>query len=298
MANLPANRTKLNVAIANQQPSIVASSQANREALVESYDTIDLLNQKVDKAISDGTPTAYTAADVLAKLLTVDGVGSGLDADKFAGMDLTRFIFGESLRGVTTWKTGIDNINKSGFFYVNTDRTNTPTNADCFVIQASDASITSGNSTTQLVIPYGSNRIFQRVREAGSAYGQYAEFTSIINGLFNASLRLNRGYYIGLLGPSAAPANDRDYAFTVNSSGDLLLQARDDANTWLSDLAIFKHDKSFVQIAGVKVCGGNGSPEGVITAGTGALYMRWDGGASTTLYIKTSGAGNTGWTAK
>ncbi|REK59894.1 MAG: hypothetical protein C6W55_00580 [Thermobacillus sp.] len=43
MAQLPADRTKLNAAVANQQPSIVASAQANREALIEAYDTIDKL---------------------------------------------------------------------------------------------------------------------------------------------------------------------------------------------------------------------------------------------------------------
>lgn len=41
-----------------------------------------------------------------------------------------------------------------------------------------------------------------------------------------------------------------------------------------------------------------GSPEGVVTAPRGALALRIDGGASTTLYVKTSGTGNTGWTAK
>ena len=43
---------------------------------------------------------------------------------------------------------------------------------------------------------------------------------------------------------------------------------------------------------------GAGSPEGVVTAGVGTIYLRTDGGVSTTLYVKTSGAGNTGWTAK
>lgn len=43
---------------------------------------------------------------------------------------------------------------------------------------------------------------------------------------------------------------------------------------------------------------GAGSPEGVITAKIGSLYSRTDGGASTSLYVKTSGTGNTGWTAK
>jgi hypothetical protein len=43
---------------------------------------------------------------------------------------------------------------------------------------------------------------------------------------------------------------------------------------------------------------GTGSPEGVVTAGIGSIYSRTDGGASTSLYVKESGTGNTGWTAK
>lgn len=41
-----------------------------------------------------------------------------------------------------------------------------------------------------------------------------------------------------------------------------------------------------------------GSPEGVVTAEKGTLCLRSDGGANTSLYVKTSGSGNTGWTAK
>lgn len=43
---------------------------------------------------------------------------------------------------------------------------------------------------------------------------------------------------------------------------------------------------------------GTSSPETVVTANVGSLFLRTDGGASTTLYVKTSGTGNTGWTAK
>jgi len=43
---------------------------------------------------------------------------------------------------------------------------------------------------------------------------------------------------------------------------------------------------------------GTGSPEGVVTAPVGSLYTRTDGGAGTTLYVKESGTGNTGWVAK
>lgn len=43
---------------------------------------------------------------------------------------------------------------------------------------------------------------------------------------------------------------------------------------------------------------GAGTPEGVVTAVVGSLYTRTDGGANTTLYIKETGTGNTGWVAK
>lgn len=43
---------------------------------------------------------------------------------------------------------------------------------------------------------------------------------------------------------------------------------------------------------------GTGSPEGVVVASPGSLYTRTDGGASTTLYVKTSGSDANGWTAK
>ena len=43
---------------------------------------------------------------------------------------------------------------------------------------------------------------------------------------------------------------------------------------------------------------GSGSPNGAVTAPVGSLYTDTGGGANTTLYVKESGTGNTGWTAK
>ncbi len=43
---------------------------------------------------------------------------------------------------------------------------------------------------------------------------------------------------------------------------------------------------------------GTGSPEGFVTAKVGTIYRRLDGSPGSTLYVKESGAGNTGWTAK
>lgn len=43
---------------------------------------------------------------------------------------------------------------------------------------------------------------------------------------------------------------------------------------------------------------GTGTPEGHVAAPVGSLFSRTDGGAGSTLYVKESGAGATGWTPK
>lgn len=49
---------------------------------------------------------------------------------------------------------------------------------------------------------------------------------------------------------------------------------------------------------GITWSSGVGTPEAVVTAPVGSLFTRSDGGAGTTLYVKQSGTGNTGWVAK
>lgn len=48
----------------------------------------------------------------------------------------------------------------------------------------------------------------------------------------------------------------------------------------------------------VFICFGTGSPENVVTANVGSIYLRQDGGAGTSFYVKESGSGNTGWIGK
>lgn len=43
---------------------------------------------------------------------------------------------------------------------------------------------------------------------------------------------------------------------------------------------------------------GTGSPEGVLAAPVGTLYVDLAGGASTVLYVKESGSSDSGWIAK
>ena len=46
------------------------------------------------------------------------------------------------------------------------------------------------------------------------------------------------------------------------------------------------------------IVSGSGTPESAVTADVGSIYMRTDGGAGTSMYVKESGVGNTGWIAK
>lgn len=44
---------------------------------------------------------------------------------------------------------------------------------------------------------------------------------------------------------------------------------------------------------------GTGTPESAVEARVGSIYLRLDGGSSTTFYVKESGDGtNTGWVGK
>jgi hypothetical protein len=54
----------------------------------------------------------------------------------------------------------------------------------------------------------------------------------------------------------------------------------------------------FVNSSSVIWFAGSGSPEGAVTAVVGSLWSRTNGGGGTSLYVKESGTGNTGWVAK
>jgi Ca2+-binding RTX toxin-like protein len=43
---------------------------------------------------------------------------------------------------------------------------------------------------------------------------------------------------------------------------------------------------------------GQGSPEGRITASPGAIWLDTNGGSGTTLWVKETGTGDTGWDSK
>jgi hypothetical protein len=78
----------------------------------------------------------------------------------------------------------------------------------------------------------------------------------------------------------------------------LRLSSTGDATVSNGNLIIGTAGKGISLPGGITWTSGAGSPEGVVTAPVGSLYSRSDGGLLTSLYVKESGSGNTGWVGK
>ncbi len=70
----------------------------------------------------------------------------------------------------------------------------------------------------------------------------------------------------------------------------------DDAMTFSGSLTV----NGDLKVSGTSAVwsSGTGTPEAVVTAPVGSMFTRTDGGTGTTLYVKETGTGNTGWVAK
>jgi hypothetical protein len=99
----------------------------------------------------------------------------------------------------------------------------------------------------------------------------------------NENLWIDLEEKIETLEPDFTPEN------VANKSTNSALGASDTA--YPSQKAVRDH-------VAARVLQGSGSPETVVTAPVGTMFLRTDGGALTTLYVKESGAGNTSWIAK
>lgn len=116
------------------------------------------------------------------------------------------------------------------------------------------------------------------------------------------------GTVIGLTGPSVS-GNVTNMVHLGGGSKDVcvLSLSRDTATyTLVDDYTGGKFTDAFIRcytpyeviVGRCRILSNSGSPEGVVTGLVGSLFLRSDGGAGTTLYVKQSGSGKTGWVAK
>lgn len=102
--------------------------------------------------------------------------------------------------------------------------------------------------------------------------------------------------------PSASVDQIEADIFTSGNTGvpssKLKILKDGDVNVTLGNLVINTAGKGIDFGSSVLWRTGAGTPEGAVTAAVGSLYTDTAGGANTTLYVKESGVGNTGWVAK
>ena len=100
--------------------------------------------------------------------------------------------------------------------------------------------------------------------------------------------------------PTPPPTGDvavQDWMAKVTQAIDVLAVGNAEMQEFMDDLLDAVRP---VQLIGndIEILAGEDTPEGAITANVGSLFLRTNGGASTTFYVKESGTGTTGWAAK
>ena len=143
------------------------------------------------------------------------------------------------------------------------------------------------------------NVIFHEDVEAERAGFQFLEMSGTATG----GWKVNTGG--GTYNGSTTFRHTANQEFTLNAegyTGDFTLKLRNAAASRTYDMDVegnIRAQDGFKLTASsdVKIIHGTGTPEGNYAAAVGSLFLRTDGGAGTTLYVKESGTGNTGWAA-
>ena len=177
--------------------------------------------------------------------------------------------------GSARWTMGVNGTAESGSnagsdFVLNAyNDAGAYVNAPLVISRSTGAVTLTGNLTLTTGIDYG-NSAYQKVKLGGTVIK-----------------RAQTGNYSGLE--------------IIDGNNAINCEIRvDGAAMFKGDITIDKGTNPALVLgaSGPKVMSGAGSPEGVVTAVVGSLYTRTDGGAGTTLYVKETGTGNTGWVAK
>jgi len=146
-----------------------------------------------------------------------------------------------------------------------------------------------------------------------TALGYRAGFTNVTGGDTVAigwqAGYLNTNSQCTFIGSQCAPSSTGQYntiigctagTNTTTGGAQTLIGYGAEAPAATTDNCIaVKGGTTLIQLAGgLQIISGSGTPEGAITAPVGSLYLRTNGGAGTSLYVKESGTGNTGWIGK
>lgn len=98
---------------------------------------------------------------------------------------------------------------------------------------------------------------------------------------------------------SAQPVATAVAAGTIYFVTDENVTEQSNGSAWVAYSRTNAYTAAGILIGTVKILAGTGSPQGAVAAAVGSLFLRTDGGTSTTLYVKETGTTtSSGWVAK
>ena len=127
-----------------------------------------------------------------------------------------------------------------------------------------------------------------------------------LDGVYNVFVSGNYLYTVAGTGDRFTVIDIQGSSFNALEAGNFKVGFVDAQDVKINDLTVKTgaHIAGNCRIAGrlslggVEIITGTGTPESAVVAVVGSMFLRTNGGASTTQYIKESGTGNTGWIAK
>jgi hypothetical protein len=139
----------------------------------------------------------------------------------------------------------------------------------------------------------------------GIDFSQYNVTNELLKGAYTSvsesviTIGANSGTNAAVLSVGG-PATNGSLYIRPKGNGGIQIQSPDGSQDWMLVLStgIRSYGNLFIMGNDVAWRAGAGSPEGAVAAVVGSIYSRTDGGAGTSLYVKESGTGNTGWIAK
>jgi hypothetical protein len=145
-------------------------------------------------------------------------------------------------------------------------------------------------------------KMFKRPNDAATDSGFVGQLGSLA--ITNFSTTASNPIFLTAVPRNSTNAIQYNWGYggeTTHSSIQSLFYSGTNANFYVDHLtgsAIGNNENSKLQLWTVQVLQGTGTPEGAVTAEVGSMFLRRDGGAGTSFYVKESGSGNTGWVAK
>jgi hypothetical protein len=171
------------------------------------------------------------------------------------------------------------------------------------------AAVTDETGTGPLV--FATNPIFRNTASAASAGFTNSAFQDVLVNYYNASGTVGAKITVQFASNGGATTTNNIVSYGSamgggfdnviemgNANGKVRVTTAGDVRATTGNFIVTASGKGISFPNSLLWSTGSGSPESVVTAPVGSMYTRSDGGAGTTLYVKESGVGNTGWVAK